>query len=41
VNEDCYADGWMIAIELSDPSEIDGLLDAGRYRQHVEERSTE
>jgi len=41
VNEDCYADGWMIAIEANEPSELDGLLDAARYRKHVEERSTE
>jgi glycine cleavage system H protein len=24
-------DTWMIAIRLSDPSEVDGLLDAGAY----------
>jgi glycine cleavage system H protein len=41
VNEDCYADGWMITIELSEPDEIESLLDAARYREHVEERSTE
>jgi glycine cleavage system H protein len=41
VNEDCYADGWMITIEMSDPDEIESLLDAARYRTHVEERSTE
>jgi len=41
VNEDCYADGWMIAIEASDPAELESLLDAARYRKHVEERSPE
>ncbi len=41
VNEDCYADGWMIAIEASDPSEVEDLLDAAGYRRHIEERSTE
>ena len=41
VNEDCYADGWMIAIEASDPAELSALLDAAAYRKHVEERSTE
>ena len=41
VNEDCYADGWMIAIVASDPSEAETLLDAASYRRHVEERSTE
>jgi len=41
VNGDCYGDGWMIAIALSDPNEPAGLLDAARYRKHVEERSQE
>lgn len=41
VNEDCYADGWMIAIESSDPAEVGELLDAASYRKHVEERSSE
>lgn len=41
VNEDCYADGWMIAIEASDPAELGELLDAASYRKHVEERSSE
>jgi len=41
VNEDCYADGWMIAIEANDPAEAETLLDAASYRRHVEERSTE
>jgi glycine cleavage system H protein len=41
VNDDCYADGWMIAIELSDPADIEALIDAAHYRQHVEERSSE
>ncbi len=38
VNEDCYGDGWMIAIAVVDPSEIDSLLDAEQYGQHVAER---
>lgn len=32
VNDDCYEKAWMIAIEPSDASEVDGLLDAGAYR---------
>jgi len=41
VNGDCYTDGWMIAIAMSDPGEVEGLLDAARYRKHVEERGQE
>jgi len=38
VNEDCYGDGWMIAIAMSDPSELKQLLDAKGYEQHVAQR---
>lgn len=37
VNHDPYGDGWMVAIEVSDPSELDDLLDADAYRRLVEE----
>jgi glycine cleavage system H protein len=32
VNQDPYGSGWMFELELSDPSEIDALLDAAAYR---------
>lgn len=32
VNTDPYGEGWMIKIEISDPSEIDALLDADAYK---------
>jgi glycine cleavage system H protein len=32
VNEDPYGGGWMILVEPSDPSEIEGLMDARAYR---------
>ena len=38
VNEDPYEEGWMIAIEPSDPGELGGLLDASAYRTFVEEQ---
>ena len=31
VNEDPYGAGWMLTIQLSDPSELDRLLDAAQY----------
>jgi len=37
VNEQPYADGWLVAIEPSDPAAVDGLLDAAGYRAFVEE----
>ena len=32
VNSDAYGDGWMIKIKMSDPSELDSLLDAEAYK---------
>ena len=31
VNNDPYGEGWMIKIRMSNPSEIDALMDAGAY----------
>jgi glycine cleavage system H protein len=38
VNEDPYGDGWLVRIRLSDPSEVDVLLDVDTYRQVVAEQ---
>ena len=35
VNEDPYEKGWMIKIRMSDPSELDDLLDTNAYQQEV------
>jgi glycine cleavage system H protein len=37
VNEDPYGEGWLVRIRLSDPSEVDGLLDVAGYRAVVDE----
>jgi glycine cleavage system H protein len=39
LNEDCYGDGWMVALAVEGPAEVDDLLDAAAYTRHVEERS--
>ncbi|MDP9184171.1 MAG: glycine cleavage system protein GcvH [Actinomycetota bacterium] len=36
VNEQPYGDGWLVAIEPSDPDAIGTLLDAAAYRGLVE-----
>lgn len=36
VNESPYGAGWMMVIRPSDPTEIERLLDAGAYEQHVD-----
>ena len=35
VNEDPYGKGWMIKIRMSDPSEVEQLLDSDAYQQEV------
>jgi glycine cleavage system H protein len=37
VNEDPYGEGWLVRIRLSDPAEVDGLLDVDAYKQHLAE----
>jgi glycine cleavage system H protein len=32
INSDPYGDGWMVKVRLSDPSEVDSLLDVSAYR---------
>ncbi len=38
VNEDPYVEGWLLRIRLSDPSELDTLLDAEAYRAVLAEQ---
>ncbi len=38
VNEDPYGEGWLIRIAVSDPGEVDSLMDAEAYRAHVAEQ---
>jgi len=40
VNSDPYGAAWMIKVELSDPSELDYLMDAAAYEKNVEERES-
>ena len=35
VNSDPYGEGWMIKVRVSDPSELDGLMSADQYGQHI------
>ena len=38
VNEDPYGDGWLVRIRMSDPSEVDSLLDAEAYKSFLAEQ---
>jgi glycine cleavage system H protein len=35
VNDQPYGDGWLVAIDATDPAEADALLDAVAYRAFV------
>ena len=35
VNSDPYGAGWLLKVRLSDPSELDDLMDAGAYRDYL------
>jgi glycine cleavage system H protein len=37
VNQDPYSDGWLIKLRLTDPSDLDELLDAEAYAQFLAE----
>ncbi len=39
VNSDPFEDAWLLRIEMSDTSELDGLLEADEYKVFVEEES--
>ena len=38
INEDPYGEAWLIKLEISDPSELDGLMDAAAYEAYCNER---
>jgi glycine cleavage system H protein len=38
VNEDPYGTGWLIRVRLSEPSEVDTLLDVAAYKQVLAEQ---
>jgi glycine cleavage system H protein len=38
VNTDPYGEAWMVKLDLSDPGELDALLDAAAYEQYCAER---
>ncbi len=32
INDDPYGDGWLVKVKLSDPSEVESLLDVDAYK---------
>lgn len=35
VNSDPYGDGWIVKVEIANPADLEGLMDADAYSAHV------
>jgi glycine cleavage system H protein len=35
INEDSYGQGWLVKVRLTDPSEVEQLMDAAGYEQSL------
>ena len=35
LNKDPYGNGWLIKVKMTSPEELDGLMDAEAYAQHI------
>ncbi|NIT35457.1 MAG: glycine cleavage system protein GcvH [candidate division Zixibacteria bacterium] len=35
VNRDCYGEGWLVKVELKDPSELENLKTAAEYKEFI------
>lgn len=36
INQDAYEDGWIFRLRLSDPTQLEGLMDADSYAEYAE-----
>ena len=41
VNADPYGDGWLVRVRLTDPDEVDTLLDVDTYRSRLAAEASE
>ncbi len=37
INDDCYGEGWMIRIEMSDKTDLDDLMTSEEYEAFIKE----
>ncbi|MFO8087733.1 MAG: glycine cleavage system protein GcvH [Bacteroidales bacterium] len=37
INDDPYDKGWVIKVELSNPAQLDNLMTAEQYAEHIQE----
>lgn len=36
INDSPYEDGWLVKISIADPKEVEDLMTAGEYEEHLE-----
>jgi len=39
INTDPYVKAWMLKVEITNPAELDGLMDSAAYEKYCAERS--
>jgi glycine cleavage system H protein len=39
ISGDCFGEGWLARVKMSNPGEVDELMDAAAYEAHVEAES--
>ncbi|MFY9398512.1 MAG: glycine cleavage system protein GcvH [Desulfomonilia bacterium] len=39
LNQDCYGEAWMVVVKMSDPGQLETLMDAQAYRAHTEKEA--
>ncbi len=37
INDDPYGEGWLVRVRVSDPGEVEALMDADAYRSFVDQ----
>ena len=37
INRDPYGDGWMVRMRMTDPADLNNLMDPDAYRKHIGE----
>jgi glycine cleavage system H protein len=38
INDDPYGNGWLVAMEIDDPDELEGLLNSVEYENYLEKK---
>jgi len=36
VNQDCFGEGWMLVVDMSDPAEVESLMSFAEYQEFLE-----